>query len=149
MSNLSKHPHKSRKYRPDDHKTAKTIKPGCSPSSVSSLSANGKSGKNRLPCGISDPDKLCDSGDGVGDSANVSVNRGKIRGAKSGKMKLIIEKKAGLRIKGFMKIRRKEKEEPRFELCKKKILMGEKCRPLSGSLRYDQNGILVPQDLSG
>lgn len=34
------------------------------------------------------------------------------------------------------------------ELCKKKILMGEKCRPLnkSGTLQYDENGILLPEE---
>lgn len=37
-----------------------------------------------------------------------------------------------------------------LELCKKRILMGSKCKPLnaSGVLRYDENGILVPEELS-
>ncbi|MCD7446460.1 hypothetical protein HAX54_007773 [Datura stramonium] len=41
----------------------------------------------------------------------------------------------------------KEQEEVELELCKKRILMGGKCRPLSasGSLHYDQNGILLPE----
>ncbi|KAL7097041.1 hypothetical protein ACP275_10G117900 [Erythranthe tilingii] len=36
-----------------------------------------------------------------------------------------------------------------LELCKKRILMGEKCRPLnrSGALHYDEHGILLPDDL--
>ncbi|KAK9919926.1 hypothetical protein M0R45_028499 [Rubus argutus] len=35
------------------------------------------------------------------------------------------------------------------ELCKKRILMGGKCRPLSssGTLHYDQNGILLTDDV--
>lgn len=34
-----------------------------------------------------------------------------------------------------------------LELCKKRILMGRKCKPLnpSGSLLYDENGVLVPE----
>ncbi|GJX64852.1 hypothetical protein Tco_0299195 [Tanacetum coccineum] len=34
------------------------------------------------------------------------------------------------------------------ELCKKRIIMGKKCRPLnvSGSLHYDKNGVLVPEE---
>ncbi|KAJ8426583.1 hypothetical protein Cgig2_018051 [Carnegiea gigantea] len=142
MSNLTKNTHKSRDYRSNDHKTAKTIKSGSSSSSVSSLCVKGKSGKNQLLCRSSDPDELCDSGVGVGHSVNV-VNRGKISRAKSGKMKAIRGKKEGLKMKGFIKIKRKGKEEPRFELCKKKILMGEKCRPLNGCLHYDKNGILL------
>ncbi|KAJ8572835.1 hypothetical protein K7X08_009346 [Anisodus acutangulus] len=40
-----------------------------------------------------------------------------------------------------------EQEKVELELCKKRILMGGKCRPLSasGSLHYDQNGILFPE----
>uniref|UniRef100_A0A3Q7ENT3 Uncharacterized protein n=1 Tax=Solanum lycopersicum TaxID=4081 RepID=A0A3Q7ENT3_SOLLC len=40
-----------------------------------------------------------------------------------------------------------EQEKVELELCKKRILMGGKCRPLSasGSLHYDQNGILLPE----
>ncbi|PIN08834.1 hypothetical protein CDL12_18591 [Handroanthus impetiginosus] len=35
-----------------------------------------------------------------------------------------------------------------LELCKKRILMGERCRPLniSGALHYDKEGILLPED---
>lgn len=35
------------------------------------------------------------------------------------------------------------------ELCKKRILMGSKCKPLnlSGTLQYDNNGILLPEAL--
>ncbi|GMP40059.1 hypothetical protein CsSME_00010651 [Camellia sinensis var. sinensis] len=38
-------------------------------------------------------------------------------------------------------------EEEAEELCKKRILMGEKCRPLnlSGALHYDKNGVLLPE----
>lgn len=34
-------------------------------------------------------------------------------------------------------------------LCKKRILMGEKCRPLhqSGTLKYDKDGILLPENI--
>ncbi|KAF3629019.1 hypothetical protein FXO38_23348 [Capsicum annuum] len=40
-----------------------------------------------------------------------------------------------------------EQEKVDLELCKKRILMGGKCRPLSasGSLHYDQDGILLPE----
>ncbi|KAK4378881.1 hypothetical protein RND71_000743 [Anisodus tanguticus] len=40
-----------------------------------------------------------------------------------------------------------EQEKVELELCKKRILMGGKCQPLSasGSLHYDQNGILLPE----
>lgn len=40
-----------------------------------------------------------------------------------------------------------EQEKVELELCKKRILMGGKCRPLgaSGSLHYDQNGMLLPE----
>ncbi|KAH0991829.1 hypothetical protein GBA52_003312 [Prunus armeniaca] len=36
------------------------------------------------------------------------------------------------------------------ELCKKRILMGGKCRPLnlSGTLQYDENGILTTEIMS-
>nr|XP_043618833.1 uncharacterized protein LOC122590719 [Erigeron canadensis] len=39
------------------------------------------------------------------------------------------------------------KEDEGDELCKKRIMMGNKCRPLnvSGSLHYDKNGVLVPE----
>ncbi|CAA3007035.1 Hypothetical predicted protein [Olea europaea subsp. europaea] len=43
-----------------------------------------------------------------------------------------------------------EKEErSEMELCKKRILMGEKCRPLnlSGALHYDKDGILLPEEI--
>lgn len=35
------------------------------------------------------------------------------------------------------------------ELCKKRILMGEKCKPLnaSGALHYDKNGVLLPEQV--
>ncbi|KAJ6694487.1 hypothetical protein OIU85_005194 [Salix viminalis] len=41
------------------------------------------------------------------------------------------------------------REESGDELCKKRILMGEKCKPLnlSGSLHYDEDGILLPEML--
>ncbi|KAL7003127.1 hypothetical protein U1Q18_004284 [Sarracenia purpurea var. burkii] len=36
------------------------------------------------------------------------------------------------------------------ELCKKRILMGEKCRPLnlSGKLNYDKNGVLLAEEVN-
>ncbi|XP_075505570.1 uncharacterized protein LOC142542685 [Primulina tabacum] len=42
-----------------------------------------------------------------------------------------------------------EEDERQMELCKKRILMGEKCRPLnvSGALHYDEAGILLPEDV--
>ncbi|CAO2836763.1 unnamed protein product [Amaranthus hypochondriacus] len=62
---------------------------------------------------------------------------------KSDKNRENVEVKGGFKMKKMMKIRSREKE--RFELCKKKILMGEKCRPLHGSLHYDKNGVLVAE----
>ncbi|MFS7933189.1 hypothetical protein Hanom_Chr04g00376821 [Helianthus anomalus] len=43
----------------------------------------------------------------------------------------------------------KDGEDGSLELCKKRIIMGRKCRPLnvSGALHYDKNGVLVPEDL--
>ncbi|KAI6692378.1 hypothetical protein NL676_020088 [Syzygium grande] len=40
-----------------------------------------------------------------------------------------------------------EEEGGEVELCKKRILMGRRCKPLncSGTLQYDNNGILVPE----
>ncbi|CAI9764249.1 unnamed protein product [Fraxinus pennsylvanica] len=42
-----------------------------------------------------------------------------------------------------------EEERSEMELCKKRILMGEKCRPLnlSGALHYDTDGILLPEEI--
>lgn len=40
-------------------------------------------------------------------------------------------------------------EKNSLELCKKRILMGSKCKPLtvSGALHYDKNGVLVPEGI--
>ncbi|KAI3801320.1 hypothetical protein L1987_29424 [Smallanthus sonchifolius] len=66
--------------------------------------------------------------------------------------------KAGLLVRvpsrGLKKIgravsmRKHEGKEEELELCKKRIIMGKKCRPLnvSGALHYDKNGVLVPED---
>ncbi|KAG6427198.1 hypothetical protein SASPL_111439 [Salvia splendens] len=53
-------------------------------------------------------------------------------------------KKVKLRLKTKTKSANKE---PPEELCKKRILMGEKCRALnlSGVLHYDNQGILLPE----
>ncbi|KAL2469120.1 uncharacterized protein Fot_50696 [Forsythia ovata] len=42
-----------------------------------------------------------------------------------------------------------EEERSEVELCKKRILMGEKCRPLnmSGALHYDTDGVLLPEEV--
>ena len=56
--------------------------------------------------------------------------------------------RVGLKMKKMMKIKSKKKEkvENGYELCKKRILMGKKCKPLLGSpLLYDNNGVLIPQ----
>ncbi|XP_071933415.1 uncharacterized protein [Coffea arabica] len=52
--------------------------------------------------------------------------------------------------KGIQQGKESEEEDEEsggIELCKKKILMGRKCRPLnkSGTLQYDENGILLPE----
>ncbi|CAO2832839.1 unnamed protein product [Amaranthus hypochondriacus] len=54
----------------------------------------------------------------------------------------------GLKMKKMMKIKskKKEKDENGYELCKKRILMGKKCKPILGNpLLYDNNGVLIPQ----
>ncbi|KAL1549768.1 hypothetical protein AAHA92_17825 [Salvia divinorum] len=55
-------------------------------------------------------------------------------------------KKVKLRLKTKTKTTASNKEPPE-ELCKKRILMGEKCRALnlSGVLHYDNQGILLPE----
>ncbi|KAK9691946.1 hypothetical protein RND81_09G230800 [Saponaria officinalis] len=64
------------------------------------------------------------------------------------KIKGSIEVKTGKKIKGvIVRMKSRENDEKKYELCKKKILMGEKCRPFSGHLRYDENGVFVPDDL--
>ncbi|KAL9236295.1 hypothetical protein vseg_010983 [Gypsophila vaccaria] len=55
------------------------------------------------------------------------------------------EVKPGLRIKGITRML--SRDDKRVELCKKKILMGEKCKPISGRLLYDENGVLVPEEI--
>lgn len=89
---------------------------------------------------------------GVSDVASHTVNGERVNNRvnsvkKNGEN---VEAKGGVKIKRIIKvkIREKEKVEKRFELCKKKILMGEKCRPLHGRLHYDKNGVLVPQGIS-
>nr|GMD46921.1 hypothetical protein CDL12_18591 [Ipomoea batatas]GMD69386.1 hypothetical protein CDL12_18591 [Ipomoea batatas] len=68
----------------------------------------------------------------------------KIRMRKSSSVGAV--KKRFARIRSCRMSGRKEEE---IELCKKRILMGEKCKPLnvSGSLHYDQNGVLLPEPL--
>lgn len=41
-------------------------------------------------------------------------------------------------------------EKEGYELCRRRILMGERCKPLnvSGKLQYDETGILLPEDIS-
>ncbi|KAJ6883388.1 hypothetical protein NC652_030575 [Populus alba x Populus x berolinensis] len=48
-----------------------------------------------------------------------------------------------------VQIGEESREECGEELCKKRILMGEKCKPLSfsGSLHYDEDGTLLPEVL--
>ncbi|KNA19334.1 hypothetical protein SOVF_060500 [Spinacia oleracea] len=92
---------------------------------------------------------------GVSDVASHTVNGERVNNRvnsvkKNGENGENVEAKGGVKIKRIIKvkIREKEKVEKRFELCKKKILMGEKCRPLHGRLHYDKNGVLVPQGIS-
>ncbi|KMT11278.1 hypothetical protein BVRB_5g109650 [Beta vulgaris subsp. vulgaris] len=87
---------------------------------------------------------------GAGNVVNLTVNGGKISRVKSVRdIEEHSEAKGGLKIKRIIKIKSREREkEKRFELCKKKILMGEKCKPLHGSLHYDKNGVLVPEDFT-
>ncbi|KAK1401736.1 hypothetical protein POM88_001341 [Heracleum sosnowskyi] len=61
----------------------------------------------------------------------------------------------GVKMRRMRSIKMKEREgkseteEENQELCKKRILMGGKCKPLneSGVLHYDQNGIFLPEDV--
>ncbi|KAL9689165.1 hypothetical protein QQ045_033599 [Rhodiola kirilowii] len=43
---------------------------------------------------------------------------------------------------------REKKEQKGFELCKKRILMGEKCKPVnaSGKLHYGRDGVILAED---
>ncbi|KAL2254157.1 UNVERIFIED_CONTAM: hypothetical protein Sindi_0210400 [Sesamum indicum] len=52
-------------------------------------------------------------------------------------------------VKRGQKARVAEDDDRELELCKKRILMGEKCRPLniSGTLHYDKYGVLLPEDV--
>lgn len=54
-----------------------------------------------------------------------------------------------LKLKKWERVKAGKREECGEELCKKRILMGEKCKPLniSGSLHYDEDGILLPEVL--
>lgn len=83
-----------------------------------------------------------DSKFGVGIDSSVD----ELSRSKSDKNRENVEVKGGFKMKKMMKIRNRKKDQ--FELCKKKILMGEKCRPLHGSLHYDKNGVLVAEDFS-
>ncbi|KAK2638022.1 hypothetical protein Ddye_025817 [Dipteronia dyeriana] len=73
----------------------------------------------------------------------------------SGKLKRVSSRVAIQRLKigGSMRekssIQKIEEERVDEELCKKRILMGERCKPLniSGTLHYDQDGILLPDVL--
>lgn len=63
--------------------------------------------------------------------------------------------KNGVKMRRMRSVKMKQREgesetkEGNQELCKKRILMGGKCKPLnvSGVLHYDQNGILLPEDV--
>lgn len=48
-----------------------------------------------------------------------------------------------------LKCDEEEEERSEMKLCKKRILMGEKCSPLnlSGALHYDTNGVLLPEEV--
>ncbi|PON67016.1 hypothetical protein PanWU01x14_105980 [Parasponia andersonii] len=87
-------------------------------------------------------------GNGNGVSSSVMIGR---RGS-SGKLTRVssraVQSRGSLRKLGVKKLVTEEKDGTGsgFELCKKRILMGGKCKPLniSGTLQYDQNGILRP-----
>ncbi|KAK9292287.1 hypothetical protein L1049_020251 [Liquidambar formosana] len=69
-------------------------------------------------------------------SSRISFSRVKLRRENS------IRKKATNQVE-------EEEERGEEELCKKRILMGERCRPLnmSGILQYDKNGIILPEEV--
>lgn len=104
-----------------------------------------ESRSNEVPCSTSTNCKF-----GFGNVVSSTVNGERMSREKTSKTAKNSEVKGGLKIKRIVKLksRERQKTEKRFELCKKKILMGEKCRPLHGSLHYDKNGVLVPEEFS-
>ncbi|KAG5549069.1 hypothetical protein RHGRI_014439 [Rhododendron griersonianum] len=85
------------------------------------------------------------NGKQVSSSNLIRVSNRKVRRGRSVRKKEIADRAEGNENEG-----EKEEEEERGEeeeLCKKRILMGQKCRPLhqSGVLRYDGNGVLLPE----
>uniref|UniRef100_A0A803KNW4 Uncharacterized protein n=1 Tax=Chenopodium quinoa TaxID=63459 RepID=A0A803KNW4_CHEQI len=125
-------------YQCEDHEPRELDKQGSEKSSLKEVPSSAATSK-KCKCG-------------VGDVASLTVNRERTSTVKSvrNKGEKKVEAKGGLKIKRIIKVKIKErgKAEKRFELCKKKILMGEKCKPLHGSLQYDKNGVLVPEDFA-
>ncbi|KAK3198080.1 hypothetical protein Dsin_021495 [Dipteronia sinensis] len=93
---------------------------------------------------------------GSRDCTSASENGIGGREESSGKLNRVSSRIAIQRLKigGSMReksssINKIEEERVDEELCKKRILMGERCKPLniSGTLHYDQDGILLPDVL--
>ena len=78
--------------------------------------------------------------------SKILTTRKKLRVARSLRKKMDKQFKRGLEEENDGK---DKEEKGELELCKKRILMGEKCRPLgfSGTLQYDKDGILLPEVL--
>ncbi|KAF7142639.1 hypothetical protein RHSIM_Rhsim05G0136000 [Rhododendron simsii] len=85
------------------------------------------------------------NGKHISSSNLIRVPNRKVRRGRSVRKKEVTD-----RVEGNENEWEKEEEEERGEeeeLCKKRILMGQKCRPLhqSGLLHYDENGVLLPE----
>jgi hypothetical protein len=85
-------------------------------------------------------------------SSNLLTNSSSVLSTRLQKLKMAgsFAKTAMRQIGGTSEqVREERREECGEELCKKRILMGEKCKPLnfSGSLHYDEDGILLPEVL--
>lgn len=87
------------------------------------------------------------NGKQVSSSNLIRVSNRKVRRGRSVRKKEITDRAEGNENEGEKEEEEEERGEEEEELCKKRILMGQKCRPLhqSGVLRYDGNGVLLPE----
>ncbi|XP_058215851.1 uncharacterized protein LOC131326948 [Rhododendron vialii] len=87
------------------------------------------------------------NGKQVSSSNLIRVPNRKIRRGRSVRKKEITDRAKGNENEGKKEEEEERGEEEEEELCKKRILMGQKCRPLhqSGLLHYDENGVLLPE----
>ncbi|KAK6119056.1 hypothetical protein DH2020_047206 [Rehmannia glutinosa] len=126
---------------------------------------DGQSGNAKKRCKKQSPKAVPSSLSGIFTKGTAGFNLGKWRTVKTGcangngngskggsslmKAKVELKRDVSRREKKTSREEAKEEGNNReMELCKKRILMGGKCRPLnpSGVLHYDKQGILLPED---